>query len=735
MLGDIIRKLVLFFIVFVVVSCGGNPGDSPAPSPTPVPTPSPIGSPTPVPTPIPTPTPVPTPSPAPTPTPTPTPAPTPSPQPAPTPVPSPAPVNQGPVISLQGSNNLILEQGATFNDPGAIATDAEDGDITASIEVDSNLDLETAGNYRIIYSVTDSGGLSSDVQRNITVASPGTGAGTVTAELAVLTRVNGVSPETVYFSAQNSVDFTCTDLSGGNDMEACRTGQFLGFHFNFDDPDSGVFPHTGNSKNQQISPAPRAIHTFVCEGASNSRWNSISQRCEYNVGVRVQNPDGDYDDAFIQISIAPQDIAYSAQNTLCISSDNDFSECPSGVPVENRLLDIPDTSAFNFTGMRVLIERGSSGVYSPLCFGYEENTIRVDTYGSGDAPVIERLQIGVHSGCGDKEPDNEAASSYPVLTKNSEQYVTQGWAYDISVTNLRVGEIDNGMAATLVTMHNLDLDWRETGQFSGEVAMMSNGQNCDTNPNLSCEFVPYPYAVFASDISALSNPSNRGIANIKCITNCGMVNGGIVGANVKNPNGHNFRLMGGWGFVINNSWFRGGHTPAGGGTSKVTLRQISSDTLSSQFVNPEDFVSGNHDGDGPGWVREADVTRHFTPHYSFIIENTIVDPDQDGPEDEASFVQIRSGYRYSGAFNNTFLTFEDSEPRDTQFDFGGSNIVAAGNRYNDHNVYCRIGAGSNHLAASDAYWHNEDLIFGDAPSGRCSGPPINIPVPAAPGSD
>ena len=53
---------------------------------------------------------------------------------------------------------------------GVTASDPEDGDLTASIEVDSSLvDLETVGTYTVTYSVSDSEGLLSEVTATITV--------------------------------------------------------------------------------------------------------------------------------------------------------------------------------------------------------------------------------------------------------------------------------------------------------------------------------------------------------------------------------------------------------------------------------------------------------------------------------------------------------------------------------------------------------------------------------------
>jgi|LSQX01.1.fsa_nt_gb hypothetical protein len=93
---------------------------------------------------------------------------------------SPAPTNTPPTITLSGANPLNLTVGQTFVEPGYTATDAEDGDLTASTTVTGTVDTNTAGTYEIVYSVTDSGGLSASTTRTVIVkvkSTPSSGGG------------------------------------------------------------------------------------------------------------------------------------------------------------------------------------------------------------------------------------------------------------------------------------------------------------------------------------------------------------------------------------------------------------------------------------------------------------------------------------------------------------------------------------------------------------------------------
>ncbi len=564
--------------------------------------------------------------------------------------------------------------------------------------------------------------------------------GSVGASLDILSRPVGISPETVYFSAQQSSDPNCLDFSGGSDLEACRTGQYFAYHFDFDDPDSGVFAATGNSKNRQVSGAPRAAHTFVCEGAGNSRWNNTSQQCEYAVKVRVQNPTGDWDDACVNVATKPQAVEYSAAETYCISSGSDFTDCPAGVPAANRLTDSPPQNLqTDLSHSRILFQRGSTGMYSPMCIGYDERDIRIDAYGAGSDPLIEEVVMGTAQGCNDQIPSNAQVSGYDVLSKNESGHVISGWAYGNGVANLRLRNLTLGMSATLLTLHNLDLDWSDGGPFSapsnGYVSLNSSGWSCYNNNDLDCDLVPYPYGLFVSEVRSVGDVGNVGAVghipglNIGCFNDCGMVNSAIIGSYGKASFEHNLRVMGAWGLVISNSHFAGDHAGTNGPKSKITLRQIRTDAVASQVVNPENFISGNHLGDGPGWQRNSDVGQHFYPHYNFLVDNILGDTINTVTED-AGWFDFRPGHQYSSAFGTRFLLWAGASFNAAQLFLGGRNITTHDTTFNGANITCRF---NPRAWPEPSYQFNESLIFSDAPDGRCNGAVRNLPTPSQPG--
>jgi hypothetical protein len=73
------------------------------------------------------------------------------------------PVNDAPEIRLIGESTITVENGAVFNDPGATATDPEDGEISEQIVVGGDtVDTGTEGTYVITYNVSDSNDRAAD---------------------------------------------------------------------------------------------------------------------------------------------------------------------------------------------------------------------------------------------------------------------------------------------------------------------------------------------------------------------------------------------------------------------------------------------------------------------------------------------------------------------------------------------------------------------------------------------
>jgi hypothetical protein len=124
----------------------------------------------------------------------------------------------GPVIGVLGEHPISVECGTPYTDAGATATDNKDGDLTASITVQNNVNPAVPGAYTVVYTVSDAAGNTTTATRTVNV---------VDTTAPVLTCLNAQvqKPETcgggVNFAVPTALDqcagtvaVTCTPASG-----------------------------------------------------------------------------------------------------------------------------------------------------------------------------------------------------------------------------------------------------------------------------------------------------------------------------------------------------------------------------------------------------------------------------------------------------------------------------------------------------------------------------------------
>ncbi len=90
--------------------------------------------------------------------------------------------NTPPTITLVGANPANLTVGQSWVEPGATANDLEDGNITNNIVITGTVNVNVVGTYPLVYTVTDSGGLSASTTRQV-IVSPAGGGGVTTGKI------------------------------------------------------------------------------------------------------------------------------------------------------------------------------------------------------------------------------------------------------------------------------------------------------------------------------------------------------------------------------------------------------------------------------------------------------------------------------------------------------------------------------------------------------------------------
>ena len=96
-----------------------------------------------------------------------------TPTPAPTPTPLP-PDTTAPELTLLGETTLKVIARSEYADPGFSATDDRDGDLTASVQIEGEVDVNWCDSYTLTYTVSDAAGNTATAERVVEVAQPET---------------------------------------------------------------------------------------------------------------------------------------------------------------------------------------------------------------------------------------------------------------------------------------------------------------------------------------------------------------------------------------------------------------------------------------------------------------------------------------------------------------------------------------------------------------------------------
>ena len=72
-------------------------------------------------------------------------------------------------ITLKGDKLIYIDINSTYSEPGYTCTDSVDGDITDKVVVDNRINNKKAGAYKIIYSVTNSQGVTTIASRVVII--------------------------------------------------------------------------------------------------------------------------------------------------------------------------------------------------------------------------------------------------------------------------------------------------------------------------------------------------------------------------------------------------------------------------------------------------------------------------------------------------------------------------------------------------------------------------------------
>lgn len=147
--------------------------------------------------------------------------------------------SQPPAITIDGGEQITLPYGLPWQDSYS-ATDNVDGDLTAKVQVDGQVNVNTAGSYTLRYQVSDSSGNLGTATRQVTVmppVAPNADPAAGLDKVIYLTFDDGPGPATAHLLdilADKGVKatFFVTNTMGHTDMigRAYREGHSIGIH-------------------------------------------------------------------------------------------------------------------------------------------------------------------------------------------------------------------------------------------------------------------------------------------------------------------------------------------------------------------------------------------------------------------------------------------------------------------------------------------------------------------------
>jgi hypothetical protein len=135
--------------------------------------------------------------------------------------------NNIPVITLLGDATTNINEGDTYSDLGATASDNEDGNLTGSIVTVNNVNASTTGTYTVTYNVTDSSNFSA-VQVTRTVNVNDASAPVITLEgNSTVEIMEGASYTELGATVTDNVDNNLTVVVAGDTVDTSTVGTYI----------------------------------------------------------------------------------------------------------------------------------------------------------------------------------------------------------------------------------------------------------------------------------------------------------------------------------------------------------------------------------------------------------------------------------------------------------------------------------------------------------------------------
>lgn len=384
-------------------------------------------------------------------------------------------------------------------------------------------------------------------------------------------RTVGVSPMTVVFSAAGTVD------SVRDSHDVFREN---GYYFDFDDLAAENYTYgtnAGLSTNTSVG-GPIVSHTFVVPDGGGS--------VNFNVLVRVKNPEGLESLANIVITCQAQDDYYSAANTICVSNTlslaADWTTYDTPAPLgAAKQATLPNWDEFD--GKRIMLFRGDdfTGEAIPSIIArIGQNNCMVTVFGDdiSPKPIVSNVIPGSSNTTGNS-------------TFTDADVIAWGWPNTFTVEKLRTPFVNYPPAYSHLGVYDLDMDF-ESEPSGGYLQLSNNSEQSYTDPNLSQSNVPFPVGCYAAKCRVVGSTASLPNVNIGAFNAPYLLWAGISDCYARKADEHNLRLMSYQTLAIHDCDLRGEHVGGAGPKSRFTIRSKGHNTSEGDLVGKSREITG-----------------------------------------------------------------------------------------------------------------------------------------------
>lgn len=324
--------------------------------------------------------------------------------------------NTPPTITILGDNPFTLIVGNNYSDPGATSNDAQDGDLTSNISVDtSNLNTNTVGSYIVTYSVTDSDGATTEVDRSVNVV---TDPGSLPKAFRTDADTSRFLSQATFGATQDAIDtYSGTDVSDWIQEELAKDPTLhlekLLAQYPSGPPDGGnnadnflYFNASSNSQWETMITADDQLRQRMAYAlsqilvVSNNQTSTLASHplaMGYYMDVLTRNALGNYRQLL-------EDVTYSPAMAIYLTYLNNRRADPETgrMPDENYAREIMQLFTIG------LVELNTDG--TPVLIGGEA----IETYNNNDITEIAKVFTGIGAPFSDDQTENVLRLTKPL---------------------------------------------------------------------------------------------------------------------------------------------------------------------------------------------------------------------------------------------------------------------------------------------------------------------------------